>query len=219
MRRNEAPEIVGQRVLAIVRHFGKPRLFITITTNPDWDDITRELLTDESGVRIQTWRDRPDLVARVFNFRLQEVLQELRRDNIFGKHVASVYTVEFQKRGLPHAHILHFLNSEDQFDTPAIHGPCEGDKNARRMKEYGSGVTDEQAREAGVHSGDAPSRSPAMYDGPGSLLPVPPLGGGRGGGAGADAAVLDTAGLVRQPRHGIPLLPYPNFVFHKSSIH
>jgi hypothetical protein len=35
-----------------------------------------------------------------------------------------------------------------------------------------------------------------MYDGPGSLLPVPPLGGGRGGGAGADAAVLDTAGLV-----------------------
>jgi hypothetical protein len=33
----------------------------------------------------------------------------------------------------------------------------------------------------------------------GSLLPVPPLEGGHGGGAGADAAVLDTAGLVRQP--------------------
>jgi helitron helicase-like protein len=105
MRRTEAPEIVGQRVLAIVRHFGKPSLFITIITNPHWDDITRELLTDESGVRIQTWRDRQDLVARVFNFRLQEVLQELRRDNIFGRHVANVYTVEFQKRGLPHAYI------------------------------------------------------------------------------------------------------------------
>jgi hypothetical protein len=27
--------------------------------------------------------------------------------------LASVYTVEFQKRDLPHAHIFHFLNSED----------------------------------------------------------------------------------------------------------
>jgi len=86
---------------------------------------------------------KPGVIARTWSLEsLKEVLQELRRDNIFGRHVASVYTVEFQKRGLPHAHILHFLNSEDRFDTPVIHGPCEGDKNARCMKDYGPGVTD-----------------------------------------------------------------------------
>jgi hypothetical protein len=43
MCRNEAPENVGQRVLAIARHFGKPSLFITITTNPPNNTSTRLL--------------------------------------------------------------------------------------------------------------------------------------------------------------------------------
>ena len=29
-----------------------------------------------------------------------------------------VYTIEFQKRGLPHAHILLFLSPEDKYPTP-----------------------------------------------------------------------------------------------------
>jgi hypothetical protein len=151
--------------MAIVHHFGRPSLFITFTTNPDWDEITRELLTDEQGVRTQCWSDRPDLVSRGFNLKLKEMLQELRRDNIFGRHVASVYSVEFQKRGLPHAHILLFLDGESQFNTPEkiddvisaeipadfelysiitkfkIHGPCDGNKEARCMKDYGTGIS------------------------------------------------------------------------------
>jgi Helitron helicase-like domain at N-terminus len=136
--RNESPENIGQRVvlpatftggdrfmqrlyqdsMAIVRHSGRPNLFITFTTNPDWDEITQELLTDEDEVRMQTWRDRPDLVARVFRLKLKAMLQELRHGHIFDKHVASFYSVEFQKCGLPHAHILLFLAREDQIDIP-----------------------------------------------------------------------------------------------------
>ena len=67
---------------------------------------------------MQNWRSRPDLFSRVFNLKLRKMRREMRHDNIFGKHVASVYTIEFQKRGLPHAHILLFLDKESQFDTP-----------------------------------------------------------------------------------------------------
>ncbi|GBN47777.1 hypothetical protein AVEN_227624-1 [Araneus ventricosus] len=34
-----------------------------------------------------------------------------------GKSIAQVYTIEFQKRGLPHAHILIVLLAADKFST------------------------------------------------------------------------------------------------------
>ena len=135
--KNISPADVGQRVIlpstftggnrfmhqlyqdsmAIVRHFRKPALFITFTANPHWVEIERELLTDDQGQPMQTWRDRPDLVARVFHLKVQEFLREIRQDGIFGEHVASVFTVEYQKRGLPHIHFLLFLAGRTQFDT------------------------------------------------------------------------------------------------------
>jgi hypothetical protein len=48
-----------QDSMAIVRHFGKPDLFVTMTCNKDWPEITQNL---EAG---QTAYDRPDIVARV----------------------------------------------------------------------------------------------------------------------------------------------------------
>lgn len=93
-----------QDAMAIVRRFGKPDLFITFTCNPKWPDIERNLL---SG---QTSTDRPDLVARVFHLKLKELLKDITVKNVFGKVIAVVYTIEFQKRGLPHAHILLILH-------------------------------------------------------------------------------------------------------------
>src|SRR5205809_834195 len=43
--------------IAIVRAYSKPDLFITMTCNPQWPEITRELLPH------QTAQDRPDLVT------------------------------------------------------------------------------------------------------------------------------------------------------------
>src|SRR5207302_6082726 len=60
-----------QDAMAIVSYFGKPDLFITFTCNPKWPEITRELLPH------QTAADKPDLTARVFHMKLQELLKDL----------------------------------------------------------------------------------------------------------------------------------------------
>ncbi|KAK4594131.1 hypothetical protein RGQ29_017994 [Quercus rubra] len=63
--------------------------------------------------------DRPDVVARVFKIKLDELLNDLKHGQHFGKVIAVVYTVEYQKRGLPHAHILLFLHHDDKHPTAA----------------------------------------------------------------------------------------------------
>ena len=100
-----------QDAMAIVSHFGKPDLFITFTCNPKWPEITQELLPNQNAI------DRPDLTARVFHIKLQELLKDLNTNHWFGKVVAYVYVVEFQKRGLPHAHILLILAPEDKIHS------------------------------------------------------------------------------------------------------
>ena len=100
-----------QDAMAIVRHFGKPDLFITFTCNPKWPEITKELLPH------QTAADRPDLTSRVFHIKLQELLKDLCTKQCLGKVIAYVYVVEFQKRGLPHAHILLILAPEDKIQV------------------------------------------------------------------------------------------------------
>ena len=100
-----------QDAMAIVSYFGKPDLFITFTCNPKWPEITEELLS------YQTAADRPDLTARVFHIKLQELLKDLLINQWFGKVVAYVYVIEFQKRGLPHAHILLILAPEDKIHS------------------------------------------------------------------------------------------------------
>ena len=105
-----------QNSMAIVRHFGKPSLFITFTANPKWIEIERELLVGQSA------SDRPDLVARVFDLKVRELLKDIKDKKIFGSYKGLVRTVEYQKRGLPHLHLLLFLdpslcfNNKDQID-------------------------------------------------------------------------------------------------------
>lgn len=98
-----------QDSMAIVRHFGRPTLFITFTTNPRWEEIQRELLPGQEPI------DRPDLVARVFHLKVKKLLAELKQGNIFGRYQGHVYTIEYQKRCLPHIHLLLFLHPDDHF--------------------------------------------------------------------------------------------------------
>lgn len=92
-----------QDAMAIVRHYGKPDIFITMTCNAQWPEITVNLLPG------QAWSDRPDLVSRVFRLKLQSMMNEILKHHVLGKVVAYIYTIEYQKRGLPHAHILLIL--------------------------------------------------------------------------------------------------------------
>ena len=90
--------------MALCGQYGKPTLFITFTCNGKWKEIQDELLTGE------TFHDRPDLCARVFQLKVKELIDDIKNKQIFGKCRAFVYTIEFQKRGLPHAHILVVLD-------------------------------------------------------------------------------------------------------------
>jgi hypothetical protein len=64
--------------MAIVRKYGPPSIFITFTTNPRWEEITRELLPSQTAI------DRPDLVVRVFRIKVAYLLHDLKRKQIFG---------------------------------------------------------------------------------------------------------------------------------------
>jgi PIF1-like helicase/Helitron helicase-like domain at N-terminus/Helicase len=101
-----------QDSMAIVRAFGKPDLFITVTCNPKWPDIKAALLPG------QTPSDRPDIVARVFHQKLKSIVDDVTKKGLLGKTLAHVYVIEFQKRGLPHAHMLIILCDEDKPRTP-----------------------------------------------------------------------------------------------------
>ena len=94
--------------MAICREFHKPDFFITMTCNPNWPEIRNRL---NEG---QTAQDRPDLVARVFKLKKDQLMQDLKTGGVIGKVVAHMNVVEFQKRGLPHAHILIILADQDR---------------------------------------------------------------------------------------------------------
>ena len=104
-------EKLFQDAMACMRIHGKPDLFVTFTTNPKWPEIQCELEP------FQDANDRPDLISRVFNLKLKALLEDILKNNIFGKVNAHLYVIEFQKRGLPHAHILICLSDSDKIKT------------------------------------------------------------------------------------------------------
>ncbi|KAG0618503.1 hypothetical protein M758_4G069300 [Ceratodon purpureus] len=106
-----------QDSMAITRFFQHPDIFGTMTANPNWREIQEALL---SG---QTAADRPDIVARVFELKRNALMADIRKMHFFGKSVAHVFVIEFQKRTLPHMHFLIFLATEDK-----IREPCQVDK-------------------------------------------------------------------------------------------
>uniref|UniRef100_A0A7I4YNI1 ATP-dependent DNA helicase n=1 Tax=Haemonchus contortus TaxID=6289 RepID=A0A7I4YNI1_HAECO len=89
-----------QDAMAIVARYGRPTFFLTTTCNPQWKELGENLYYGQSP------SDRPDSVARAFNAKLQELCTDLFKRNVLGEVEAYVYVVEFQKRGLPHCHML-----------------------------------------------------------------------------------------------------------------
>lgn len=101
-----------QDAMAICRKYGKPDIFITFTCNPAWKEITRELSPG------QIPSDRPDIVGKVFKVKLKNMLDDLLCKNVLGKVTAYTWVIEFQKRGLPHCHMLLMLDESDKPRDP-----------------------------------------------------------------------------------------------------
>jgi hypothetical protein len=86
------------------------RLFPSL--NPQWPEIVQSLRPGQQAM------DRYDVVCRVFNLKVLSLLADLRAGAL-GKPIARMHVVEWQKRGLPHVHLLLWLAPEDRMRSPA----------------------------------------------------------------------------------------------------
>ena len=78
--------------MTYVYEYGSADLFLTMTTNPKWEEILEALDEGEEA------HDRHDIVARVFHAKLKKLIVLLKDAEIFGKVKAMLYSVEWQKR-------------------------------------------------------------------------------------------------------------------------
>jgi len=114
--------------LALRRSLGPVTLFMTLTCNPKWPEITSQLRPGQSG------NDRPDLIVRVFQQYLSHCMQDVKR--LFGTVKYIIRVTEFQMRGLPHAHIAICLANDPR--TPELISKfisCELPKEEGPVKE------------------------------------------------------------------------------------
>ena len=65
--------------IAICREYGPPDFFVTFTCNPKWPEIT-EAIFDPGQKPV----DRNDLIVRVFNMKLEELLHDIKAGTSFG---------------------------------------------------------------------------------------------------------------------------------------
>ncbi|XP_047254854.1 uncharacterized protein LOC124888485 [Capsicum annuum] len=98
--------------ITLVQRFEKPDIFLIMTCNPSWLEIEENLLSSDE------LQNRPDLVSPVFRAKLEELKNDILKKHVFGKVAAFMYTAEFQKRGLPHAHFLIILDENYKLLTP-----------------------------------------------------------------------------------------------------
>ena len=94
--------------MAIVCALGKPDLFITFTCNPKWLEIQSLLPMNLSQ------HDLTVATCRVFHIKLASLMEDLlgidNKPGIFGRVIGKIHVIEYQERGLPHAHILLILH-------------------------------------------------------------------------------------------------------------
>ncbi|GFW10573.1 helitron_like_N domain-containing protein [Trichonephila clavipes] len=103
----------AQDAMTYVRAYGRPDLFVTFTCNPTWNEIKELLLVGQSS------SDRHNITARVFKQKLKCLMDFIIKHHVFGETRCWMYSIEWQKRGLPHAHILVWLINKitpDQID-------------------------------------------------------------------------------------------------------
>ena len=105
-----------QDAMSMVSQLGPPDVFLTMTLNPNDDDIKQALM--DIGANPSKPYYYPHVVVRVAYLKFQKLMQEVVKNEIFGKVAGWVYVIEFQKRGLPHMHALITLRREAKWRSP-----------------------------------------------------------------------------------------------------
>jgi hypothetical protein len=135
--------------MAIVQKYGTPLLFITMTANPKWPEVEELIPPGEKA------EDHPMELVQAFCLKEKTLMFQIVQIERLGRVLAYVSTIEFQKRGLPHLHLMVTLDPRDCPRTPEdidllvcakitdkdtepqlytsitkqnLHGPCKGRK-------------------------------------------------------------------------------------------
>ncbi|KAE8218337.1 hypothetical protein CF319_g7769, partial [Tilletia indica] len=90
--------------LALAKRYGRPFGMLTLTTNPEWEEIREALHPGQTATTV------PQITIRVFRSRLSKVVALFKAT--FGDFTYIVQVTEFQRRGLPHAHIVFGTDPE-----------------------------------------------------------------------------------------------------------
>ena len=99
--------------LRVIAEYGPPTIFVTLTANPNWDEIVQKI------GKGQTAYERADVTNMVFKEKLEALINNIKSGKYFNGAVPvyMMYVIEWQERGLPHAHIIIRLtnhpNKED----------------------------------------------------------------------------------------------------------
>ncbi|XP_074341884.1 uncharacterized protein LOC141679280 [Apium graveolens] len=104
-----------QDAIAVFRHIGHPDIFLTMTTNPLWDEVIQMMKLLPHCLP----QNSPDVMARVFRLKLDQLIDDIKKKNYFGTCLGVMYVVEFQKHGLPHVHMLIWLDSASKLNLQA----------------------------------------------------------------------------------------------------
>lgn len=94
-----------QDAMAICRWAGYPDLFLTFTCNPKWPEINEmlRLIGQESD------DNRVDIICRVFQIKLFQLMQDLKKNQPFGKIIACKLT-----HSVHNAHITNNINMHER---------------------------------------------------------------------------------------------------------
>ena len=99
-----------QDAMTVVSKLGPPDYFITMTCNPSWEEISKNITDPLNGT---------DIFSRVFRLKVKALLKDLVDKKALGEIEYFMYTIEWQKRGLPHLHLLLSVKEEDKPKTGA----------------------------------------------------------------------------------------------------
>ena len=98
--------------MAVVAETSKPDFFLTMTCNPLWPEIRSALRPTQ-----EPW-EVPGIICRVFHQKVLYLIDLVTKQHVLGEVEAFTATIEFQKRGLPHLHMLLIMKERYKPKTP-----------------------------------------------------------------------------------------------------
>ncbi|GBM80046.1 hypothetical protein AVEN_202553-1 [Araneus ventricosus] len=114
-----------QDAMTYVKNYCRSDVFINFTRNPKRIEIQQEIFVGQKP------HDRHDLLARMFHQKQNSLMNPIKKAKIGGGVKCSMFTIEWQKRGLPYAQILIWLKDSlhvhrgDGFISSEIPNPQE----------------------------------------------------------------------------------------------